>query len=195
MTDWTPLGDRAIRFARPAVSARAIVREVRAWPGVIDVVVAQHDIAAYFDREPQVEPARIAALAGARDDEAAVREIELRAHYDGPDLDDVARGTGLSAAEVIARHASAIYVVATMGFAPGFAYMTGLDPRLELPRRATPRPRVAAGSIAIAGAHTAVYPFDSPGGWHLLGSVVGVRMFDANGSLLRLGDRVRFVKS
>jgi KipI family sensor histidine kinase inhibitor len=191
--DVTPLGDRAIRFPRPDRSAQAIVRAVRAWPGVIDVVVARGDVAAYFDRPPEVTAAQVAALATAPDDLVAVREIELAARYDGPDLAHVAEATGLATGEVCALHASAVYTVETMGFSPGFAYLGGLPAALELPRRTTPRTRVPAGSIAIAGAHSAVYPFDSPGGWHLLGSVVGVRMFGPDGPVLQLGDRVRFV--
>jgi KipI family sensor histidine kinase inhibitor len=193
MVEWMPLGDRAIRFARPARSARSLVRAVRAWPGVVDVVVARHDVAAYFVGAPQITPAQIAALATAPDDPAPVRDHELRAVYDGPDLADVAAAIGRHPDDVRALHAAATYTVETMGFSPGFAYMTGLDPALELPRRTTPRTRVPAGTIAIAGQQTAVYPFDSPGGWHLLGSVVGVRMFGPDGPLLELGDRVRFV--
>lgn len=191
--DWVPLGDRAIRFARPAVSARVLVQAVRSWPGVIDVVVARHDVAAYFDREPEVDAGTLAALATLRDDDAPVRDIEIRVMYDGPDLDDVARAAQLTTAEVQRLHADGTYVVDTLGFAPGFAYLTGLDARLHLPRRATPRTRVPAGSLAIAEAFTAVYPFDSPGGWHLIGRVLDTRMFDERGPLLQLGDRVRFV--
>lgn len=195
MADWQPLGDRAIRFARPAgVAPRAIVEAVRAWDGVVDVVVARDDVAAYFDREPRVEPARIAALATLPAELASGRTIDLHATYDGPDLDDVARACETTVDEVVALHAGATYVVETMGFAPGFAYLTGLDPRLAaIARRASPRPRVPAGSLAIAGGYTAVYPFDSPGGWHLIGRV-DERMFGAEGALLRLGDRVRFVQ-
>jgi len=190
---WEALGDRAIRFPRPAaVSARAIVRAARAWPGVIDVVVAAHDVAVYFADAPSIDPARLAALASASDDAEPPRELALRAIYDGPDLDDIASSAGLTVADVISLHASAIYTVDTMGFAPGFAYMTGLAPRLHLPRRSTPRTRVPANSIAIAAGYTAVYPFDSPGGWHLLGRVDAPRMFGPDGALLRLGDRVRF---
>ena len=190
MSDFVALGDRAIRFPRPAgVPANAIVGEVKAWPGVIDVVVAQRDVAAYFDREPVIEATWIAALASATGSSDAAREIEIPAIYDGADLDEVSRVIGAPAAEL---HASAIYTVDTMGFAPGFAYMTGLDARLALPRRATPRPSVPAGSIAIAGGFTAVYPFASPGGWHLLGRTT-VAMFGPEGPRLRLGDRVRFV--
>ncbi len=192
MADWVALGDRAIRFARPAVPARALVRAVRAWPGVVDVVVARDDVAAYFAGEPRVDVDRIAALAELADDDTPAREITLRVVYDGPDLDAVARAARLEPDEVRRLHAATIYTVDTIGFAPGFAYLTGLAPRLQLPRRATPRPRVPAGSLAIADAFTAVYPFDSPGGWHLIGRVVDARMFDTRGALLQLGDRVRF---
>jgi KipI family sensor histidine kinase inhibitor len=192
------LGDRAIRFVRPAdVSASSIVRAVKAWSGVADVVVARDHVAAYFDRDPleaRTEIAlAIAELSQLRGIDESARTVELRAVYDGEDLATVAGASGLTVDEVVRRHAAATYTVETMGFAPGFAYMTGLDAALVLPRRATPRTRVPAGSIAIAGEHTAVYPFDSPGGWHLLGHVVGVRMFDG-GALLQLGDRVRFVE-
>jgi KipI family sensor histidine kinase inhibitor len=193
MADWVPLGDRAIRFARPARSARTIVRAVREWPGVIDVVVARHDVAAYFAHAPAIDPAWLDALASAPDAPEPGRDIALRARYDGPDLEAVATMTGRHPDDVRALHAAATYTVETMGFAPGFAYLTGLPPALELPRRTTPRTRVPAGTIAIAGLQTAVYPFDSPGGWHLIGSVVDARMFGPDGPLLQLGDRVRFV--
>jgi KipI family sensor histidine kinase inhibitor len=80
-----------------------------------------------------------------------------------------------------------------LGFRPGFAYLTGLDPALVVPRRATPRPRVPAGALAIADVYTAVYPSESPGGWHLIGHVAEP-MFTAAGARLSLGDRVRFVR-
>ena len=194
MADWEALGDRAIRFARPTgVSSRVLVDAVRAWDGVVDVVVARDDVAAYYDREPVVAAAQITALAALPADAASGRTIELHAIYDGPDLDDVARASALSVAAVIAAHAAASYVVETMGFAPGFAYLTGLgSPLAAVTRRATPRARVAAGSLAIAGGYTAVYPFDSPGGWNLIGRVEEC-MFGPTGALLRLGDRVRFV--
>ena len=192
MADWIALGDRAIRFPRPARSARALVRAVRAWPGVIDVVVARHDVAAYFAGAPRVEPAWLAALATADDSDEPGRDIVLPAIYDGPDLAGVAAHLGRHPDDVRALHAAATYTVETMGFSPGFGYLAGLPPALELPRRTTPRTRVPAGAIAIAGLYTAVYPFDSPGGWHLLGTVPVVRMFGPDGPLLQLGDRVRF---
>jgi KipI family sensor histidine kinase inhibitor len=182
------LGDRAIRIDRPRSSARALVRTIRAWPGVIDVVVAEHDVGIYFDRDPVVPEMCLDHLP---DEEDVERTIELHATYDGPDLDAVASATNLAKDEVVRIHKDAIYVVETMGFAPGFAYMTGLDRRLQLPRRETPRTRVPAGSIAIATRYTGVYPFDSPGGWHLIGHV-RERIYDRE-PLLHLGDRVRFV--
>jgi KipI family sensor histidine kinase inhibitor len=190
------LGDRAVRFARPiGVSARAIVHAVRAWDGVIDCVVARDDVAVYFDRVPVVDADQLAALATLREDAPeSGRLVELPALYDGPDLDDIARAIGGTTDDVIRRHTAATYSVALMGFAPGFAYLTGLDAQLAgIARRATPRTKVAAGSLALAGGYTAVYPFESPGGWNLIGRV-HARMFSAEGALLRLGDRVRFVR-
>jgi len=192
------LGDRAIRFARPVgVSPAAIVAAVRAWPGVIDVVVAREDVAAYFDHEPPGDTARergaIAALSELPGTAPSARTVELHATYDGPDLAFVAGEIGAAVDDVIGWHAAATYVVETIGFAPGFAYLAGLDPRLAIPRRATPRTRVPAGSLAIAGDRTAVYPFDSPGGWHLIGRV-DERMFGPEGARLHLGDAVRFVR-
>lgn len=132
-------------------------------------------------------------------DAGAVRPgplIEIPVWYDGPDLEDVARLTGLTVSDVIARHAGAEYRVALLGFVPGFAYLGGLDPALALPRRSTPRPRVPAGSVAIGGGQTGVYPAATPGGWHLIGRTE-VPMFDPTRSppaLLAVGDRVRFVE-
>ena len=122
-----------------------------------------------------------------------MRDIEPRATYGGDDLDDVARATGLTAAEVIKRHSAATYTVDMLGFRLGFAYLTGLDPLLVVPRRATPRPRVPAGSLAIADVYTSIYPSESPGGWNLIRQVAEP-MFTQAGARLSLGDRVRFVR-
>lgn len=122
------------------------------------------------------------------------RDIEIPTIYDGPDLAFVADATGCSVDEVIALHAGVVYHAAFAGFAPGYVYCTGLDPRLRLPRRATPRTRVPAGSVAIADLYTAVYPQASPGGWHLLGTT-HLELFDitrSEPSLIRPGDRVHF---
>ena len=99
------------------------------------------------------------------------RHWQIPALYNGPDLGFVAGQTGLDEAEIITRHANKNYEIAVMGFLPGLGYMTGLDPALSLPRRAEPRIRVPARSLAIAMGQSVIYPMDSPGGWHLIGAV------------------------
>ena len=120
--------------------------------------------------------------------------VRIPVRYDGADLDAVAEATGLTRTGVVERHAGPVYSVDFMGFLPGFAYLSGLDPVLHLPRLETPRTRVPAGSVAIAGERCAVYPRESPGGWRLLGHT-DVVMFDLAAdppALLRAGLRVRF---
>ena len=125
----------------------------------------------------------------------AGRLHEIPIWYAGADLDEVARRCRLSIEQVIELHSSAEYRVGAIGFAPGFAYLGELHERLVLPRRATPRTAVPAGSLAIAERQTAVYPQRSPGGWHLLG-LCPWRLFDVDREPpcpLALGDRVRFL--
>jgi KipI family sensor histidine kinase inhibitor len=120
----------------------------------------------------------------------------VRAVYDGADLEQVAGQTGLPSDDVIALHASRDYEVELIGFLPGFAYLVSLDPRLVTPRRPAPRPRVPRGSLAIAGPYTGIYSVASPGGWHLIGRVLDVDLFDPDRrppALLEPGDTVRFV--
>ncbi len=121
--------------------------------------------------------------------------VEVAVRYDGADLDEVARLTGLSRAEVVEAHTGTTWRVGFGGFAPGFAYLVGGDPRLRVPRRADPRTRVPAGSVALAGEFSGIYPQDSPGGWQLLGTTDTV-LFDvhrAPPALLTPGMTVRFV--
>lgn len=150
------------------------------------------------------DQAGLARLLAALPDLADVKEtlkqdgptLELPVRYDGPDLAAVADAAGFSVEEIVRRHSSATYQAAFTGFAPGFAYLTGIDPALQLPRRDTPRPAVPAGSLAIADTWTAVYPRSSPGGWHLLGTV-DVMMFDLHrepAALVSPGQSVRFIK-
>ncbi|HJP98503.1 MAG TPA: 5-oxoprolinase subunit PxpB [Rhodanobacteraceae bacterium] len=126
------------------------------------------------------------------------RPIEIPVCYGdeyGPDLDAVAEQVRLARGEVIERHTAAEYTVAMLGFAPGFPYLLGLDPTLHMPRRANPRTGVPAGSVAIGGAQTGIYPRKLPGGWQLIGRTPLV-LFDPERQppcLLAPGNRVRFV--
>lgn len=128
----------------------------------------------------------------------ATRRIEIPVCYGadfGPDLAAVAAHADVSESEVIVLHSAGIYRVAMLGFAPGFPYLFGLNERLHLPRRTTPRIRVPAGSVAIGGQQTGIYPGELPGGWHLIGRTP-LRLFDADRSppaLLAPADEVRFV--
>ena len=125
----------------------------------------------------------------------AARSVEIPVVYDGEDLGEVARRTGLDVEEVIKCHSGRDYRVWMLGFAPGFPYLGVLDKVLHLPRRDSPRARIAAGSVAMAGGQTGIYPTESAGGWHILGRTVR-RMFDSERAepfLLRPGDAVRFV--
>jgi KipI family sensor histidine kinase inhibitor len=125
---------------------------------------------------------------------ATSRIVDVPVIYDGPDLDEVAKLTRLSADEVVARHQAAMYTVAFLGFTPGFAYLLGLDPSLYVPRRTTPRSTVTAGSVAIAGELAGVYPRSTPGGWRLLGRT-RLSAWDLNRdppALFAPGDHVRF---
>jgi inhibitor of KinA len=123
------------------------------------------------------------------------RLVEIPTRYDGPDLADVAQRSQMTIAELIDAHSSREYTAIFLGFLPGFAYCGRLDGRIRSPRLASPRPRVPAGAVAIADGQTGVYPYPSPGGWNLIGTTDAV-MFDPRRkqpSLLRAGDRVRFV--
>ncbi|WP_030247125.1 MULTISPECIES: 5-oxoprolinase subunit B family protein [unclassified Streptomyces] len=121
--------------------------------------------------------------------------VEIPVRYDGPDLADVAAHWGVPEGEVARIHAETEFRVAFCGFAPGFGYLTGLPPRYDVPRRATPRTAVPAGSVALAGPYTGVYPRSSPGGWQLIGTTDAVLWDHARvpAALLSPGTRVRFV--
>ena len=205
-----PLGDSGIVVIfgterSPALLARihaaAAVLGAAAIPAVEDIVPAYLSIGVFYDclqRSYEELASDLIAVcensSHTGKSEAPGRVHVLPARYDGIDLPEVAAATGLSPDEVIGRHSGRVYNVDIIGFVPGFAYLSELDPSLELPRRAQPRARIAAGSIAIAGQQTAVYPLVTPGGWHIIGSTDAV-MFDplrAEPSLLRAGDSVRF---
>ena len=122
--------------------------------------------------------------------------VELPTTYDGADLADVARRWGMTRAEAVATHSGTELTVAFVGFAPGFAYCTGLPPELSVPRLDRPRARVPAGAVGLAGEYTGVYPTASPGGWRLVGRT-NARLWDTDRdepALLAPGTRVRFVE-
>ncbi len=173
----------------------------RAWDGIRESVPGMNNLTLLYD-ERKVSPAdlehrvRTAWNVPGEGTARAARLHLLAVRYgggDGPDLPAVADALALSEREVVALHAGCEYIVYFLGFQPGFAYLGDLDERLRLPRRDTPRAAVPAGSVAIALHHTSVYPFASPGGWHIIGST-DVPVFDptAGKALFAPGDRVRF---
>jgi KipI family sensor histidine kinase inhibitor len=207
-----PLGDSAFvirvgnsadrgEILRTASVARSIKdRNLR---GVVDVVPAFQDVAVYLAHSAKnidrllTEIATITRLFNEDTGKEVERTVELPVFYGGErgcDLEEVARFAGLSTDDVISLHTRGEYTVQAIGFSPGFAYLKGLAPALCMPRRSSPRPRIAAGSVGIGGTQTGVYTLPTPGGWNLIGHT-GTRLFDPNKSppaLLRVGDRVRF---
>lgn len=211
-----PLADDALLLRLgsdidPAVNAEVgrLAEDIRAaaFPWLRDLVPAYSSLAVFFDSGAFGEDAhdRVGAMlmqawgnTASAEAVAAGQLHELPVQYGGgcgPDLQACAGELGMTVEEVIARHCAPEYRVAMIGFAPGFPYLLGLDPSLALPRLATPRTRVPAGSVAIGGAQTGIYPSDSAGGWRLIGRTPAT-LFDADRevpSLLQAGDRVRFV--
>jgi KipI family sensor histidine kinase inhibitor len=170
---------------------------VRSLPGVVEVVPGYRTL--LVTAESPAETAVVREALPALDlpvlEQVRRRVVEVPVVYDGEDLAEVGRLTGLSEAEVVARHAAPEYLVAFLGFAPGFPYLVGLDPALHVPRRRTPRTRVPAGSVGLAGEQTGIYPQPTPGGWQLIGRTSTV-LFDTGReppALLAAGDRIRFV--
>lgn len=184
-----------VMAARDAMTAANI-------EGIHDIVPTYRSLTVHFDPLITDRAALSAFLLAAADAERksvlAGRHFEIPVRFggaDGPDLEAVAEATGRSAEEIVATLCGLDLRVYLIGFLPGFPYMGDLPDWLRLPRRATPRTAVPANSVAIAGPQAAVYPWQSPGGWHLLGRTT-VQMFDAANAtrpaLLAPGDTVRF---
>lgn len=206
-----PAGDAALRIELPArvdetISARvtAMGETVRSrWSDIVkDAVVGYHTLTVYFDPlrvDGRWLEEQLAAIAA----DAAVPVDESRGHLEipvcyggelGPDIGDVAQAAGCAEQDVIDLHTARDYRVFVVGFVPGFGYMGPVDARLALPRRRVPRTRVPAGTVALAGGQTGIYPMETPGGWHLIGRT-SVRPFDESRIepvLFRPGDTVRF---
>ncbi len=198
------LGDRAwlVEFGEPVtveqVAGLAAALASNRPSGVLDVVPAFDTLAVHFCGENGDEIAgwiRTVAVTAVVV-EGTFHEIPVVYGGEcGPDLDEVARVAGLSSDEVVVLHSGADYTVAAIGFSPGFPYLTGLPAALDVPRKSTPGLALAAGSVAVAAGQAGIYPFTSPGGWHVLGRT-SVRLFDPRWerpALMRPGDRVRFV--
>jgi KipI family sensor histidine kinase inhibitor len=191
-------GERGVLLElKDNVAALRVARRLASESGLVEVVPGHRTVLVTWDDEPRVEELIALVEVALLDDQADLpgATVEIPVRYDGPDLDEVARLTGLSPEEVAARHIDAEYVVGFLGFAPGFAYLLDGDERLRVERRAEPRPLVPAGSVALAGPYTGIYPRESPGGWQLIGSTTTV-LFDTTRdppALLSAGDRVRFV--
>jgi KipI family sensor histidine kinase inhibitor len=194
-----PYGDRALLVELPDLAAVAAVRaalERSPLPGQRELVPAARTVLVVLDRLPAETDA--AALRRIPLEPAAepgrIRQVDLPVVFDGPDLPEVAALTGRSVRALVEGLTTTEFTVAFGGFAPGFAYLTGLPPELHVPRRATPRTRVPAGSVGLAGPFAGAYPRASPGGWQLVGRTDAV-LFDVDReapALLVPGASVRF---
>lgn len=189
-------GGRALRAAR-AIRDIPGVAAARSTLGFVCVRVD----ASRLDHADAIERAAIEAASASLSTDAEPapnREIVIPVCHDpdlAPDLEPLARELGLRPRALADLHARPAYHASFLGFAPGFAYLTGVDPRLFVPRLASPRLRVEPGSVAIAGGYAGIYPHASPGGWRIIGRTP-LRMFDAKRerpSLIEPGDRVRFI--
>lgn len=175
-----PVNDQALLVELDDLAqTMALYRQLMAYPveGVLELVPAARTLLVFYQRgltSPAVLQARLLqswAQAGRAGLQAAAgRTVEIPVRYDGEDLAEVAERLGISPREVIARHTGQLWQAAFAGFAPGFVYLAGGHPCFQIPRRSTPRTRVPAGSVALGGAFSAVYPNVSPGGWQLIGT-------------------------
>ena len=208
-----PLGDLAayVEFSRTlelevnaVVQRLAVAVQARVVPFVRDVVPALGGLALHFDPDFEgncvavaTELVELCLKEGIPASEDVLRTVQVPVCYEGdfaPDIEEVAQKTKLSVTQIQELHAAAEYRVLMMGFAPGHAYMGGLNPKLSVPRRPTPRAVVAAGSIAIANEQAVVYPYAISGGWNVIGRTP-LTVFDPERqepSLFASGDRVRF---
>lgn len=208
-----PVGDGALtvelgRTLDPELNGRvrALDEAVRAqpFPGLLESVPAYASLLLVYDHarisfaDARAAMERLLDVPAAAPRPGSRHVVPVRyGGENGPDLAEIAAACGLSERDVVKRHTAAEYTALFVGFLPGFAYLGLLPPELERPRRATPRPRVPAGSVALAGRLTGVYPFASPGGWNLIGRTDRV-LFDAfadGPALIQPGDRVRFLAS
>ncbi|WP_280271972.1 5-oxoprolinase subunit B family protein [Nocardia wallacei] len=200
-----PAGDRALLLIPAPGTLAGLVDELRRHPveGVRDHVPAAETVLVTLDPRARVEvvEARLRQLAetvatGGAEPADDLEPVLVPVRYDGADLAETAGLLGVSEDELIARHTGAVWRCAFLGFAPGFGYLESAESGLSVPRRDRSRTAVPAGSVALAGGYSAVYPRRTPGGWRLIGAT-DVRMWDPRRpepALLRPGARVRFVR-
>lgn len=197
---WRWIGERGLRVETgDATLARYAALVSMRWPEIEDVIPADGSLLLVLRRGCRVSAALRAALAAPCAASPAMRGRlhEIAVEYggvDGPDLPALAALAGMTADDYIMAHAGIEFSVAFLGFQPGFPYLQGLPPLFHAPRRAAPRQRVAAGSVAVGGAYTGIYPASGPGGWQLIGRTTAI-LFDPQRdppALLMPGDRVRF---
>ncbi|KQQ06300.1 allophanate hydrolase [Rathayibacter sp. Leaf185] len=198
-----PSGDRAVLVEVEGLDEALALRSAldrERLVGVLDLVPAARTVLVILDPGHLTLAAAgrwISAVAGTAtvgDTGLGGRRHEIAVRYDGPDLDAVAEGLGWSADELVRRHTASVWRAAFGGFAPGFAYLAALAPWPEITRRAEPRTRVPAGSVALAGGWSGIYPRSSPGGWQLIGSTEAV-LWDVDRlppALVAPGDEIRF---
>jgi KipI family sensor histidine kinase inhibitor len=197
-----PFGDAALLVELDdldAVLALAAAIQAQRLDGVLDVVPAARTVLVLAQPGTSLDSlvVHVTSLSSASLRESVATEaeaVEIAVVYDGPDLTEVAQLTGLEEDEVVAAHTGTPWRIAFGGFAPGFAYLTGGDPRLSVPRRDEPRTTVPAGAVGLAGEYSGVYPRSSPGGWQLIGRTDAV-LWDAERdppALLAPGGTVRF---
>ena len=206
-----PMGDAALLLETDDIDAVLAVAAVLApladagngvWADVDDLVPAARTLLVVARPTTDLDELGRAVVGAARGAALAAtsaeqRVVEIAVRYDGPDLEEVAQLTGLAPDEVVTAHTGTPWRVGFGGFAPGFAYLVGGDPRLVVARRAEPRTRVPAGSVGLAGEFSGIYPRESPGGWQLIGST-DVVLWDADRhppALLIPGTTVRFVEA
>jgi KipI family sensor histidine kinase inhibitor len=198
---WRWVSERGLRVETGDTTlARYAALISRNFPEIEDIIPADDSLLLILKRAAAVSTELRSALAAPPPAPQATngKRHEIAVEYGGvagPDLPALAKRAGMSAADYVDHHAAADYTVAFLGFQPGFPYLRGLPATLHAPRRASPRLRVAAGSVAIGGIYTGIYPAAGPGGWHIIGRAAAV-LFDPQReapALLMPGDRVRFV--
>ncbi len=204
---YAEFGDQLDLEMNRSLQALAAALRARSLPWIRDVVPALCGIAVHFDPYHPQLPASVIeyfeqllqeVFKSASKFEDTGRTVEVPVCYDpalGLDLPDVSQRTSISVEDIVKRHTKSQHLVLMVGFSPGQPYIGGLDPKLSVPRRATPRTQMPAGSVAIANAQTVVYPYETPGGWSIIGRTP-LRVFDPvrdPASLFAPGDKVHFI--